>query len=112
MTVKIKAYDCAIKRLTETEYPETQALIKFYGVGRLTALTYVLTLGSKEQFRQSRDVGCYLGLRPRRSSSGRSRPAAGHHQGREMPICALYSLSAPIMCLAVTERTRAYDNGA
>jgi hypothetical protein len=49
MTVKIKHYDRAIKRLTETEYPETQALIKVYGVGQLTALTYVLTLGSKER---------------------------------------------------------------
>jgi len=27
MTVKIKQYDSAIKGLTETEYPETQALI-------------------------------------------------------------------------------------
>ena len=51
MTVKIKEYDRAIKKLTETEYPETQALIKVYGVGYLTALTYVLTLGKKERFR-------------------------------------------------------------
>jgi transposase len=28
MTVKIKDYDRAIKQLTETEYPETQALLK------------------------------------------------------------------------------------
>ncbi|MBB5341524.1 hypothetical protein [Tunturiibacter gelidoferens] len=48
------------KRLTETEYTETQALIKVYGVGQLTALTNVLTLGSKERFHRSRDVGCYL----------------------------------------------------
>ena len=40
------------------------------GGGQLTALTYVLTLGSKERFERSRDVGCYLGLRPRRSQSG------------------------------------------
>src|SRR5437899_10260778 len=39
MTVKIKEYDRAVKQLTETEYPETQALIKVYGVGHLTALT-------------------------------------------------------------------------
>src|ERR1700678_291721 len=77
MTVKIKAYDRAIKRLTETEYPETQALIKVYGVGQLTALTYVLTLGSKERFQRSRDVGCYLGLRPRRSQSGARDPQLG-----------------------------------
>ena len=63
MTVKIKEYDRAIKQLTETEYRETQALLKVYGVGQLTALTYVLTLGSKERFQRSRDVGCYLGLR-------------------------------------------------
>jgi hypothetical protein len=30
MTVMIKEYDRAIKNLTETEYPETQALIKVY----------------------------------------------------------------------------------
>jgi transposase len=52
MTVKIKHYDRLIKRLTETEYPETQALIQVYGVGQLTALTYVLTLGSKERFQR------------------------------------------------------------
>jgi hypothetical protein len=34
MTVKIKEYDRAIKELTRTAYPETQALIKVYGVGR------------------------------------------------------------------------------
>src|ERR1700737_248488 len=80
MTVKIKHYDRLIQQLTETEYPETQALIKVYGVGQLTALTYVLTLGSKERFERSRDVGCYLGLRPRRSQSG-DQPATRHHQG-------------------------------
>jgi transposase len=74
MTVKIKQYDREIQRLTETAYPETQALVKVYGVGHLTALTFVLTLGKKERFQRSRDVGCYLGLRPRRSQSGDSDP--------------------------------------
>ena len=64
MTVKIKQYDRAIQRLTETVYPETQALINVYEVGHLTALTFVLTLCKKERFQRSRDVGCYLGLRP------------------------------------------------
>src|SRR5277367_1127089 len=77
MTVKIKQYDQAIKQLTEKEYPETQALLKVYGVGQLTALTYVLTLGSKERFQRSRDVGCYLGLRPKRSQSGDRDPQLG-----------------------------------
>jgi len=77
MAVKIRHYDRLIKRLTETEYPETQALLQVYGVGQLTALTYVLTLGSKERFKRSRDVGCYLGLRPRRSQSGDRDPQLG-----------------------------------
>jgi transposase len=77
MTVRIKQYDRAIQKLTETDYPETQPLIKVYGVGHLTALTYVLTLGDKKRFQRSRDVGCYLGLRPRRSQSGDSDPQLG-----------------------------------
>jgi len=44
------------------------------GVGYITALTFVLTLGNKERFGRSRDVGCYLGLRPRRSQSGERDP--------------------------------------
>jgi transposase len=77
MTVKIKQYDRAIKELAETAYPETKALISVYGVGHLTALTFVLTLGSKERFQRSRDVGCYLGLRPKRSQSGDINPQLG-----------------------------------
>jgi transposase len=77
MTLKIKQYDRQIQQLGQTQYPETQALLKVHGVGHLTALTFVLTLGSKERFKQSRDVGCYLGLRPRRSQSGDRDPQLG-----------------------------------
>jgi len=77
MTLKIKQYDRQIQELGRTKYPETQALVKVPGVGHLTALTFVLTLGSKERFEQSRDVGCYLGLRPRRSQSGDRDPQLG-----------------------------------
>jgi transposase len=77
MTMKIREYDRMIQKLTEEQYPETQALIKVYGVGHLTALTFVLTLGNKDRFKRSRDVGCYLGLRPRRSQSGDSDPQLG-----------------------------------
>jgi transposase len=67
MTLKIKQYDRDIQRLTQTEYAETQAMMTIHGVGHITALTFVLTLGDKSRFRSSRDVGCYLGLRPKRS---------------------------------------------
>src|SRR6202453_2398420 len=77
MTVKIKQYDRQIQQLGQAEDPEPQALLKVHGVGHLTALTFVLTLGSKERFGRSRDVGCYLGLRPRRSQSGDHDPQLG-----------------------------------
>ena len=40
-------------------------------------LNFVLTLGKKKRFQRSRNVGCYLGLRPRRSQSGDSDPQLG-----------------------------------
>ena len=36
-----------------------------------------VSLGSKERFQRSRDVGCYLGLRPKRSQSGDINPQLG-----------------------------------
>jgi transposase len=39
MTLKIKQYDRQILGLTQTEYPETRALLKIQGVGHITALT-------------------------------------------------------------------------
>jgi transposase len=38
------------------------------------ALTYVLTVADPHRFRRSRDVGCYLGLRPGRRNSGQNEP--------------------------------------
>jgi transposase len=47
MTLQIKQYDLQFLELTQTEYPETQALLKAQGVGHITALTSVLTLGGQ-----------------------------------------------------------------
>jgi transposase len=44
------------------------------GVGNLIALTFVLTVEDRERFQKSRDVGCEVGLRPKRSESGESQP--------------------------------------
>ena len=55
-------------------YPETQALRRIKGVGALTALAFVLTLEDPQRFRQSRDVGPYLGLVPKRTQSGAEDP--------------------------------------
>src|ERR1700728_171175 len=77
ITLKIKQYDREIQHLTQTEYAETQAMMTIHGVGHITALTFVLTLGDKRRFDRSRDVGCYLGLRPKRSQSGERDPQLG-----------------------------------
>lgn len=44
------------------------------GVGPLIALTFVLTLEDADRFAKSRDVGAYIGLRPRREQCGKRDP--------------------------------------
>jgi transposase len=98
MNAQIKLYDRAILKMATVTYPETQALTQVHGVGPLTALTYVLTLGSKERFERSRDVGCYLGLRPKRSQSGDRDPqlritkAGNEYLRRLLTECANFIL--------------------
>jgi transposase len=77
ISLKIKQYDREIQRMTQTEFAETRPLLTIHGIGHITALTFVLTLGDKQRFSRSRDVGCYLGLRPRRSQSGERDPQLG-----------------------------------
>jgi transposase len=77
LTQKIEDQDELLEQLANRHYPETQYLRSVAGVGTLTALTYVLTLGSAQRFAHSRDVGCYLGLRPAQRQSGESDPQLG-----------------------------------
>ena len=74
LTRKIRALDQQIEQIARERYPETKLLTQVHGVGTLIALTFVLTIDDKERFSRSRDVGCYLGLRPKRSQSGQSEP--------------------------------------
>ena len=53
---------------------ETQQLRQVQGVGPVTALSYILTLEDPLRFRRSREVGCYLGLRPKSNPSGEREP--------------------------------------
>ena len=70
----IKEYDRRIEEIAKEVYPEVALLKQVKGVGPLIALTYVLTLEDPQRFRKSRDVGCFLGLRPGRRNSGQSQP--------------------------------------
>jgi transposase len=74
LTEKIRNADKEIEQIARTRYAETKLLMQVSGVGPLIALTFVLTVDDKERFAKSRDVGCFIGLRPRRQDSGERRP--------------------------------------
>jgi len=74
LTEKIQELNTDIEQIARTQYPETELLQQVSGVGTLIALTFVLTVEDRERFHKSRDVGCYVGLRPKQSESGQSQP--------------------------------------
>jgi len=71
---RIAQYDGRIEQIAKEVYPQVAVLKQVKGVGPLIALTFVLTLDDPHRFRHSRDVGCFLGLRPGRRNSGMSEP--------------------------------------
>jgi transposase len=52
------------------QYPEVQLLMSQPGVGAVTALAFVLTIGDVRRFQRGKQVASYLGLIPREYSSG------------------------------------------
>ncbi len=74
LTVEIRSMDREVERLCKERYEVTGVLRQIAGVGPLTALAFVLTLEDPHRFAKSRDVGAYLGLRPRQRDSGGRRP--------------------------------------
>lgn len=70
LTGEIRGLDRLIEQTCEENYPQTARLRQISGVGPITSLTYVLTIGDPGCFASSRDVGAYLGLVPRRDQSG------------------------------------------
>jgi transposase len=73
----IKEYDERMEKLATQVYPEVSLLKQVKGVGTQIALTYVLTIEDPYRFLKSREVGCFLGLRPGRRNSGQSEPQKG-----------------------------------
>jgi transposase len=74
LNARIAEYDARIEQIAKQVYPQVARLKQIKGVGPLIALTYVLTLDNPHRFRRSRDVGCFVGLRPGRRNSGMSEP--------------------------------------
>jgi transposase len=76
LSLTIQKYDQRIAEVAG-QHPEIEPLTSVTGVGTLTALTFVLTLGNAERFAHSRDVAGYLGLRPKQRQSGARDPQLG-----------------------------------
>jgi transposase len=70
LTEGIRDYDQRLEAISLERYPETALLRQVEGIGPLTALTFVLTVGDPARFKKSRNVGAYLGLVPARDQSG------------------------------------------
>jgi len=81
---RIEELDAAVKAEAERR-AEAVRLMQQKGVGPVTALAFVLTLGPVERFPNSRKVVSYLGLNPSEHSSG-GRQRLGHisKQGNAM----------------------------
>jgi transposase len=65
----IEELDQAVQREAESHADATR-LMTYPGVGPVTALAFVLTLGPVARFQRSKQVVSYLGLNPKEHSSG------------------------------------------
>ena len=71
---RIKEYEERMEKIATEVYPEVSLLKQVKGVGTQIALTSILTIEDPYRFEKSREVGCFLGLRPGRRNSGKSQP--------------------------------------
>lgn len=98
LTRTIRAYDRKIESVSDARYPATRHLRQIRGVGPITALAFVLTIGDPHRFARSRTVGSYAGLCPRQDQSGERDPQmritkAGNPLLRRLLLqCAHYQL--------------------
>ena len=66
---QIDELDRAVAGAAE-EHPQARLLMTQPGVGPITSLAFVLTIGDVSRFKHSKQVASYLGLIPREHSSG------------------------------------------
>jgi transposase len=84
LTPCITELTTAIEHQAE-QSPDAQCLMTHPGVGPITALAYVLIIGSPERFGCGKQIGSYLGLIPcEDSSAGRQRLGHISKQGNTL----------------------------
>jgi transposase len=69
LDAQLESLNDAVTRVAK-DYPGVALLMSQPGVGAVTALAFVLTLGDVHRFRRGKQVASYLGLIPREHSSG------------------------------------------
>ena len=79
---RIEEMDRAVKA-EAARRPEAVLLMEQKGVGPVTALAFVLTVGPVERFANSRKLVSYLGLNPSEAFQRRSAAAGAHQQARQ-----------------------------
>jgi transposase len=97
LSARISEYDQRIQQIARERYPQTALLTAVGGVGVLIALTFILTLEDAGRFSRSRDVGPYLGMRPRRRQSSHSDPQLGISKEGDVYLRKLLVQSAHVI---------------
>jgi transposase len=83
------------------EDPQARLLMTHPGVGPITALAFVLTLGDVKRFRRGKQVSSYLGLIPREhSSSSKQRLGSISKQGNSFLRMLLVERTVGLVLLA------------
>jgi transposase len=76
LNTTIAGYDREILEM-EKRYAEVKLLKQVYGVGPVIGMALILTVEDPHRFRHSRDIGPFLGLRPKKRDSGQRQPELG-----------------------------------
>ena len=97
---QIKLYDKRVEQLCKKEYPQTEVLRQIHGVGALTALAFMLVIADPKRFKESRDVGPYLGLAPGKNDSGEYQAELGITKAgdgfmRRLLVCSAHYILGP-----------------
>jgi transposase len=96
----IREIENEIERVSRESFPETALMRDVHGVGTVTALAFALTIDDPTRFPQTRAVGAYLGLVPRRDQSGERDPQlsitrAGNIYLRRLLVSAAHRILGP-----------------
>jgi transposase len=74
---QIDELDRTLSRIAKAKYPIVAKLREIPGVGLIIALSFVLRVGDPSRFEDTRKIGAFFGLTPRKKQSGSSNPQLG-----------------------------------